>query len=80
MKAYLWNLLIAFDQLANAALGPLMNRAFRVDVFGFPDETISSGLGKVQAQCKPCLWICKLLHRLDPNHCAQSVERDEGKN
>ena len=48
MTAYLWNLLVALDQLANALLAPVLNVALRPTVarFGHPDETLSSVLGK----------------------------------
>ena len=61
--------MIAFDQLINALLG------------GDPDETISSRMGKLieQDKCPFCYWICThFLHKLDPNHCQKSIERDEG--
>lgn len=68
MKRYFWNFLIAIDQLLNTMLG------------GDPDETISSRAGKyaaVQRGWIPCV-LCKLLDRIDPNHCAKSIEPDEG--
>ena len=45
---YLWNLLIALDQLANALLAPALNAVLRPTAarFGHPDETLSSVLGK----------------------------------
>jgi hypothetical protein len=48
VTAYLWNLLVALDQLANALLAPVLNVALRPTVarFGHPDETLSSVLGK----------------------------------
>jgi hypothetical protein len=68
---YLWNLLIAVDQLGNAILA------------GDPDETISSRLGKWREG--PSGWrrsvayaVCRLLHILDKSHCERSVEPDEG--
>lgn len=79
MKQYVWNLLIAFDQLANALIGPALNRLLRTEAFGFPDETISSAMGKVQDRCSMCAWLCRLLHRFDPDHCNRSIERDEGR-
>lgn len=61
---YFWNILIAIDQLANTLIG------------GDPDETISSRCGK--RTFKPCIWLCKLLHRVDNSHCEKSIELDEG--
>ena len=82
MTAYLWNLLVALDQLANVLLAPALNATLRPTVarFGHPDETLSSVLGKnVEAgSCVGCRLICRLLHRLDPEHCERSIERDEG--
>ncbi len=68
MKRYLWNLLISLDQLANTILG------------GYPDETISSRMGKRLAKknCPLCTWLCRVLDYLDENHCEDSIERDEG--
>jgi len=73
LKRYLWNLLVAFDQLVNTIL------------FGDPDETISSRLGKWLELPKET-WrfkianvICKVLHMIDKKHCTKHVEKDEGK-
>lgn len=69
MRAYFWNLLIAIDQLINTLFG------------GDPDETISSRAGKYAADRRgwfPCV-LCKLLDKIDPNHCAKSIETDEGE-
>jgi len=68
MKRYLWNLLISIDQLCNAILG------------GFPDETMSSRMGKrVAKKDSPlCNFICKLLNKIDKDHCIKSIEKDEG--
>ncbi len=67
LGAYLWNLLIAVDQLLNTL------------AFGDPDETLSSRMGKRVHRCKLCRAACRLLHRFDPNHCEKAVEHDEGK-
>lgn len=67
---YLLNLLIAFDQFANAIFG------------GDRDETISSRLGKrSQKGCQFCHYFCQLLSWVlrDPDHCIGSIEKDEGK-
>ena len=65
---YFWNILIAIDQLANTLLA------------GDPDETISSRMGKQirEGKCKLCKIVCRLLHRVDPNHCENSIEADRG--
>ena len=72
---YIWNLLIALDQLLNAVFG------------GDPDETISSRMGKWSSMnenkagwrhyiAKP---LCRVLHVAEADHCAKSIEADEGK-
>lgn len=68
LGAYLWNLLIAVDQLLNTM------------AFGDPDETLSSRLGKASGRCALCRAICRLLNRIDARHCEKSIELDEGKN
>lgn len=70
VKRYIWNLLISIDQLANTLLG------------GYPDETISSRMGKSIARnenCPVCHLLCKILNFFDKNHCEKSIEHDEGK-
>lgn len=75
-RAYAYNVLIAFDQLGNAVSG------------GFPDETISSRLGKRKLSrggsltwgdwlgfAKPLDWF---LDKIDPGHSVAAIERDEG--
>jgi hypothetical protein len=67
---YWWRCLKSWDQLINAHTG------------GDEDETISSRMGKaVEAKrdCWICHTLCKMLHWIDPNHCQDSIERDEGK-
>ena len=62
-----WRLAVSYDQLANTAFG------------GDEDETISSRAYK--AMLKRRRWgclLCRLLDRIDPDHCRKSVEPDEG--
>ncbi len=68
VKTYLWNLLISVDQLFNTILG------------GYPDETMSSRMGKRLAKkdCTLCTVLCRLLGYIDENHCKESIEWDEG--
>lgn len=68
MKTYLYNILIAIDQLCNAILG------------GYPDETMSSRMGKhvAKGDSRFCHLICKLLNIIDKNHCIDAIEKDEG--
>jgi len=68
IRRYFLNLLIAIDQLLNTLAG------------GDPDETISSRIGKRTATCLLCRWFCALLNKIDPNHCKNSIENDEGGN
>jgi len=67
IKRYLWNVLIGLDQLLNAVLG------------GDPDETISSRMGKQTHRCRLCRWVCRLLGKIDNDHCLKSIEPDRGK-
>lgn len=66
LKQYIWNILIAFDQLVNAILG------------GDPDETISSRAAKRSTQFG---WyqLSLILETIDPGHMKRAVESDEGK-
>lgn len=70
IKKYIINVLIALDQLANALLG------------GDPDETISSRAGRMLKLKNKPLWariLCWFLDFIDPNHCIDAVEKEEGK-
>lgn len=70
LKKWFWNILISIDQFSNVLF------------WGDPDETISSRIGKMERDgrgnfvTKP---ICSLLNKIDPNHCEESIEEDEGK-
>ncbi|GAB3249256.1 hypothetical protein [Chitinimonas naiadis] len=57
-----WRLAIAFDQTANAATG------------GSEDETISSRANRARLQGRRwgCL-LCRLLDRIEKDHCAKSA-------
>ncbi|UIF90848.1 hypothetical protein [Cupriavidus sp. UYPR2.512] len=69
MRRYLWNLLIALDQGANAVLG------------GDPDETISSRAGKAMREEKRwgCV-LCRFLNWFQADHCVKSIEPGVGAN
>jgi len=69
MKRWIWNILIALDQLGNALTG------------GDPDETISSRMGKHLAKhdCPFCNLMCKFLNLFQKDHCIKSIERDRGQ-
>ncbi len=71
IKQYFLNVLIGVDQLGNALLG------------GDPDETISSRTGK-HIRNHPAdrglyYWLGWILDKIDRNHCADSIEEDEGE-
>lgn len=68
--SYVWNLLIAIDQLGNAITG------------GSADETISSRLGK--AKLIGDLNVAQraldaFLEMIDDNHSIDAIEHDEGR-
>ena len=65
VKRYFWFLFIAVDQLANTVLG------------GYPDETLSSRMGK-RPHCPICRILCWFLNFIDKDHCVKSIEYDEG--
>ena len=66
IKKYFLNILISLDQLLNTFIG------------GDPDETISSRCGKIINSCKLCKGLCFILDKIDPKHCKDSIEWDEG--
>lgn len=67
---YVWNMLIAIDQFFNTVFG------------GDPDETISSRIGKITANrpksCQFCVFLCKVLNKIDRDHCNKVIELDRG--
>lgn len=71
---YLLNVLIGLDQMGNAVAG------------GDPDETISSRLGKLRRRHGGTIpWYRPLslsidwwLDKIDPGHCLDAIEADEG--
>ena len=70
LKKWFWNILIAVDQLGNALL------------MGDPDETISSRMGKKMRSNSATpidKGLCKVLDKIDGDHCEESIEDDEGK-
>jgi len=60
--------LISIDQLFNTILG------------GFPDETMSSRMGKHLAKKDSPIsnFVCKILNLIQKDHCQKSIEEDEG--
>tara|TARA_B110000967_G_scaffold209539_1_gene266150 strand:+ start:1476 stop:1862 length:387 start_codon:yes stop_codon:yes gene_type:complete len=78
---YAWA--ISIDQLGNVVCKELFNDVLilhKGTLFGNPDETISSVLGKNKVKNtltktgKALDWI---LNKLDPNHSIKSIEEDE---
>ena len=67
MKQYIWNILIAIDQLGNTLIG------------GDPDETISSNAAKNQ-HILVFRWLAWFLELIDSGHMQRAIESDEGKN
>lgn len=65
IQRYIWNILIALDQLLNAIL------------FGDPDETVSSRAAK---RMDLWHWnqLARFLEWIDPGHMTRSLEIDEG--
>jgi len=75
-------ILISIDQLANACFGWLFNWILGVHPgpFGYPDETISSVLGKLRyaGRLGGFRWLYRFLNWLEPGHCEQAIEWAEG--
>ena len=65
LKLYLLRVFKAGDQVGNSILN------------GSEDETISSRAGKNYKTCWICRVLCKILNKIDPNHCKESIELDE---
>lgn len=63
MKRYLWNLLIAIDQLVNAVAG------------GRPRQTLSARAHRAHLRGNRLGTLtCRLLDHLDPDHCRKAHE------
>jgi len=81
-NALIWKTLIAIDQLVNTCLGWLFNWILGVNPgpFGYPDETISSVLGKLRYANRlgKFVWLYRFLNWLEPDHCESAIEWSEG--
>jgi len=79
MQRWLLDILVALDQLLNVLLKWPLNRIFGIQGFGYPDETISSVLGKHYGKCRLCRVFCSALSKiLGDQHCRRAIEVDEG--
>jgi hypothetical protein len=81
LRRYLWNILIWATQSLNVFLWPLFNLFFWTNKFGYPDESTSSALGKLEREgSKRACYVCKVISVIlrDKNHCIKSIEEDEG--
>ena len=76
---YIVRVLVTIDQSANTILGPLLNLIFRIKGFGYPDETLSSVMGKHYKVCRLCRFVCRVLVFIGfgQKHCRKSIEADE---
>lgn len=68
MTQYVLNVLVAADALLNTILG------------GLPDETISARAARAQQAGRRwgCI-LCRLLDRLEQDHCALSLKGDAAR-
>jgi hypothetical protein len=66
MRRWFWNILVAFDQLLNAATG------------GEPDETVSSRVGREREKSRIARMVAGVLDWIDTDHTFDSVEYEPG--
>jgi len=86
---YGMNVFIAWDQLLNVLAAPALRAIFRNPVyrFGYPDETISSVIGKNlkfygKRADEGLVIVDRILSKIDPTskaHSMDSIEDDEGR-
>lgn len=62
-KGYVWRVLVSLNQTLNAVTG------------GEADETLSSRWGRTRSRKKFARFACAVLDKLQPCHCATSIER-----
>ena len=75
VKRYILNIILSLDQMGNSIL------------FGDPDETISSRIGRIKVKWGGQIprwrfftrWTDWVLNRIDPGHSIDAIEPDEGK-
>ena len=84
-RAQLWclNVWVSLDQLWQVVWAPVLNLLLQpmgAHMFGAPDETASSVVGKNAYRNKPFIWIDKVLSFFDPSkgsHGKASIETSE---
>ena len=80
LKPLWWRILVSFDNFLNVLLSiiPSLKRKG----FGYPDETISSVVGKRYYYFNDRSWFIMIIYRLvekiDPGHFRRYIEYDEG--
>ena len=84
LNDYYMNLAISLDQFGNVAMGSFFNSILTTDnrphLFGDPDETISSVLGKNKLNNSLSTLgntLDSILNSLDDNHSINSIEDGE---
>jgi len=80
LKPFIWRLLVSVDQIFNVILSVFPH--FKNKGFGYPDETISSVVGKRYYIHEDRSLFIRVVYRLvdkfDPGHFKRSIEADEG--
>lgn len=81
LNNYYWNIALSLDQLGNVVMSGLFNAVliskYSEDLFGDPDETISSVLGKNQKAGTLSMhgWILNyILNKIEKDHTIKSIE------
>jgi len=85
LKKYFEGIAVSYDQTANAENGILYNdimiTKMSLNVFGFPDETLSSVFGKNKRSKTltkfGSIWST-LLNKIEKDHVEKAIEEDEG--
>ena len=82
-QSYALRIAVWLDNGLNVWLSPFWNHRYSTDRFGYPDECVSSVLGKLQRAGhdnnfrKVVDWV--FLHCFkQENHCINNIEEDEG--
>jgi hypothetical protein len=85
LKRYFFFIAISLDQLGNTICAGLLDLTLITkdshSMFGSPDETVSSVLGKNKAFDTLTLlgkFICKILNTIQKDHVEKGIEKDEG--